>query len=54
MNEKLFENHNLKIHYFNYSNYPEYIQLYDDFEHGVSILDLLFNEGIDSNKFLKH
>ena len=54
MNEKLFENHNLKIHYFNYSNYPEYIQLYDDFEHGVSILDLLFNEGVDSNKFLKH
>jgi hypothetical protein len=52
MNEDLFNANNIKVHYFNYSNYPQYTQLYDGFEHGVSILDLIFNEGIDSIKFL--
>ena len=28
-----------------YSNYPEYLQAHPPFEHGVSILDLLFNVG---------
>ena len=27
----------------NYENYEEYNQLYQPFDHGVSILDLLFN-----------
>lgn len=52
MNEELFYANNIKFRYFNYSNYPQYTQLYDGFEHGVSILDLIFNEGIDSIKFL--
>ena len=52
MNEELFNDNNIKVHYFNYSNYPQYSQLYEGFEYGVSILDLIFNEGIDSIKFL--
>ncbi len=53
MNNSLFEDNNIKIHYFDYSNYPQYSQLHGGFEHGVSILDLIFNEGINSVKFLK-
>ena len=36
-----------------YSDYPEYEQLFPPFEHGVSILDLIFNEGLGSFKFMK-
>ena len=32
----------------NYSGYPEYLQRFPPFEHGVSILDLLFNVGPDA------
>ncbi len=53
MNEELFEKENIKIHYFDYSGYPEYTQLHGDFTHAVSILDLIFNEGPDSKKFMK-
>jgi hypothetical protein len=51
MDESLFQDNKIKVHYFNYSNYPQYSQLYDGFEHGVSILDLIFNEGANSIKF---
>jgi hypothetical protein len=41
-----------------YSGYPEYRQLYPPFEHGVSILDLIFNEGPNApqylNSFVQH
>ena len=33
--------------------YKEYEQLYPPFEHGVSILDLIFNTGEDAYKYLK-
>jgi hypothetical protein len=36
-----------------YSGYPEYSQLYPPFEHGISILDLIFNEGPNATKFMK-
>jgi hypothetical protein len=47
-----FENNNLKLTWMNYENYPEYPQLYGDFEHKVSIVDLLFNCGDDSMNFI--
>lgn len=53
MNEELFENENIKIHYFDYSGYPQYSQLHGEFTHAVSIIDLIFNEGIDAPKFMK-
>lgn len=52
MNERIFEEAGVKINYFDYSAYPEYEQLYPPFVHGVSILDLLFNEGIEARKYL--
>lgn len=53
MNEELFERENIKVHYFDYSGYPDYNQLYGDFTHAVSIIDLIFNEGPNSTKFMK-
>ncbi|MFK5889280.1 MAG: WbqC family protein [Flavobacteriaceae bacterium] len=52
MDESLFERENIEVFYFDYSNYPEYSQLYGKFEHQVSILDLIFNEGTDSPKYI--
>ena len=54
MDEKIFEDAKIGVHYLDYSNYVEYEQLNPPFEHGVSILDLIFNEGEDSYKFLKN
>lgn len=54
MNEQIFEEANVGIHYFDYSDYPVYQQMHEPFEHGVSILDLIFNEGENSRKFLKY
>ncbi len=48
IDEKLFIENNIKLSWIDYSGYKEYNQLYPPFEHGVSILDLIFNEGSDS------
>ena len=48
MEEILFEKENIKLNYFDYSNYPEYSQLFGELPHAVSILDLLFNMGSDA------
>jgi len=53
MDNSLFEKGNISVFYFDYSNYPEYSQLYGKFEHNVSILDLIFNEGNTANNYLK-
>lgn len=53
MNESLFANESIKVHYFDYSGYTEYPQLFGKFAHDVSIIDLLFNEGEDAKKYMK-
>jgi hypothetical protein len=53
MDEALFENENIRVHYFNYDNYPEYEQLYPPFEHSVTILDLIFNCGKNFKPYMK-
>jgi len=53
MDLSLFEKENIKVHWFDYSGYPEYNQLNGEFTHAVSILDLIFNEGPDSKNFMK-
>ena len=50
MDTNLFNEQNVKVHWFDYSNYPEYDQLYSEFEHGVTILDLIFNCGVEETK----
>ena len=53
MDEYLFENESIRVHYFDYSNYPIYPQLYGEFTHYVSILDLIFNVGDGAKKYMK-
>jgi WbqC-like protein family len=53
LNENLFSENNIKVHYFDFENYPEYKQLFGNFHHHVSILDLIFNEGEKSTNFMK-
>ena len=45
MDESLFDDESIKVNYFDYSGYKEYPQLYGEFDHGVTILDLIFNLG---------
>ena len=51
--EALAEKMGIKVEWMDYSGYPEYRQLQSPFEHGVTILDLIFNEGPNAKKFLK-
>jgi hypothetical protein len=54
LQEEKFNQHGIQVEWMDYSGYPEYPQLYPPFEHGVSILDLLFNAGPNSRKYLKY
>jgi hypothetical protein len=45
LDEELFHQAEIDLRYMNYSDYPEYNQLFPPFEHRVSILDLIFNTG---------
>lgn len=49
----LAQNEGIQVEWMNYSGYQEYHQLHPPFEHGVSILDLIFNEGPNAKKFMK-
>jgi hypothetical protein len=53
MDESKFLSENIQVKYWDYSGYPIYSQTYEDFEHGVSIIDLILNEGYNSINFLK-
>lgn len=44
----------IKITWFDYSGYPEYPQQWGEFEHSVTILDLLFNCGRNAPQLMKH
>jgi len=50
----IFISNDVKLTWFEYNGYPEYHQLWGpEFHHGVSILDLLFNCGKDSGRYMK-
>lgn len=51
MEEELFSKEGIQLNYFDYKGYQRYPQLHGDFEHGVSILDLIFNMGDDSKNY---
>lgn len=52
-NEDLAKQQNIQVEWMDYSGYPEPNQLHPPFEHGVSVLDLIFNEGPNAKKFMK-
>ena len=51
--ESLAKKMGIKVEWMDYSGYSEYQQLYPPFEHGVTILDLIFNEGQNATSFMK-
>jgi hypothetical protein len=51
--EGFFSEENIKLIWMDYTGYPEYKQLYLPFEHGVSIIDLIFNEGPEATRYMK-
>lgn len=53
LDETMFANRGIKLAWFEYGDYPEYPQLWGNFEHAVSILDLLFNCGDNAPKYMK-
>lgn len=54
VDEKVFSDRGLKLTWFDYTGYPEYPQLWGEFMHGVTILDLLFNCGKEASRFMKY
>jgi hypothetical protein len=53
MDEALFRDEGIQLRYMDYSGYPEYNQLYPPFDHNVSIIDLVLNEGPDARRYMK-
>lgn len=52
--EHIFTEMGIKLTWFDYTNYPKYPQLWGEFTHEVSILDLLFNCGKDAHRYMKY
>jgi len=50
----IFTEKHIKLTWFDYEGYPEYPQLWGEFTHGVSILDLLFNCGNDAPRYMRY
>lgn len=54
IDEQVFRDMGVKLSWFDYSGYEEYPQLWGQFTHGVSILDLLFNCGPEARRFMRY
>lgn len=53
LDEQLFNDAGVAVSWMDYSGYPPYRQLHGAFEHGVTVLDLLFNEGPEATRYMK-
>jgi hypothetical protein len=53
LDESVFQRLGMTVSWFDYSGYPEYKQLWGDFTHNVSVLDLLFNCGRKAPHYMK-
>jgi hypothetical protein len=52
--ERIFTDMGITLTWFDYVGYPEYPQLWGEFTHGVTILDLLFNCGEDAHRYMRY
>jgi hypothetical protein len=52
MQHDRFDRRGIAVEYFDYGPYPAYEQPHPPFEHGVSVLDLLFCTGPDARGHL--
>ena len=53
IDQEKFAKSAIDLEWMDYSSYPRYSQLHGPFAHGVTILDLILNEGPDARTFLK-
>jgi hypothetical protein len=53
LDEAAFAARGIRVSWMDYSGYPEYPQLWGDFVGEVTVLDLLFNCGADSRRYMK-
>jgi hypothetical protein len=54
IDEGVFKEKRIELVWYDYQDYPEYPQLWGEFVHDVSILDLLFNCGRSSSQYMRH
>ncbi len=54
ISEEMFADAGVKLTWMDYSGYNEYPQLHPPFEHGVTVLDLIFNTGPEAVNYLKY
>ncbi|MGO4390474.1 WbqC family protein [Variovorax sp. M-6] len=54
VDEAVFEDRNVGLRWFDYSGYPPYPQLWGEFTHGVTVLDLLFNCADSAPSFMRY
>ena len=54
IDENIFNSKKIRIEFEEFENYPSYDQLWGLFNEKVSVIDLLFNEGPNSYKFMKY
>ncbi|MEO5602389.1 MAG: WbqC family protein [Cyclobacteriaceae bacterium] len=53
LKEDLFLQEGIQVEWMDYTDYPEYPQLYPPFNHQVSIIDLILNTGPNSMNYMK-
>jgi hypothetical protein len=53
VDEAMFEQAKIALEFIDYAGYPEYPQLFPPFEHGVSIIDLIFNTGPAATSYMR-
>ena len=53
LDESIFHAAGIGVKWMDYSGYQEYHQLFPPFEHGVSVIDLILNEGENAKNYLK-
>jgi hypothetical protein len=52
LEDQQFRTAGIELQYFAYDGYPEYRQLFPPFEHRVSVIDLILNEGPNAARFM--
>ena len=52
--DSIFADAGVKLSWMDYSGYPEYPQMHPPFEHGVTVLDLIFNTGPEATSYMKY
>lgn len=53
LNHDMFAQAGIAVEVASYTGYPQYPQLHPPFEHGVSVVDLMFNAGRRAGEFMK-